>query len=263
VSPLLPMTRATAHGAGWQWRIPLQHRIGNGHVYSSRYTSADEATALLLKNLDGVPLAEPRHIHFTPGVRPQPWVKNCVAIGLASGFLEPLESTSIHLIQTAIARLVSFFPHAGFEGADIDEYNAQTRTEYERIRDFIILHYKATTRSDTPFWDYCRAMSVPETLQRKIDLFASNGRIFRDSHDLFAEASWLQVMVGQRIVPRGHHPFAGFAEVNECREMAADIANVIRQCTAVMPEHADFIRQHCAAAPLASPPASAPANAQR
>jgi tryptophan halogenase len=256
VSPLLPLTRATAHGAGWQWRIPLQHRIGNGHVYSSRFTSQDEATALLLNNLDGAPLAEPRHIPFAPGVRPRPWVRNCVAVGLASGFLEPLESTSIHLIQTAIARLVTFFPHAGFDGADIDEYNAQTRTEYERIRDFIILHYKATTRNDSPFWNYCRTMNVPDTLQRKIDLFASNGRIFRDSHDLFAEASWLQVMVGQRITPRGHHPFAQLAEVGECRAMAADIADVIRQCVDVMPGHADFIRQHCAAAPAAGGPAT-------
>ena len=183
-------------------------------------------------------------------MRLRPWVKNCVAVGLASGYLEPLESTGIHLIQTAIARLVSFFPHAGFDAADIDEYNLQTQTEYERIRDFIILHYKATTRSDTPFRDCCRTLSVPATLQCKIELFSSNARIFRDSLDVFAKANWLQVMVGQRVVPRAYHPLAQLAqlaELGECREMAADVAEVIRQCVGVLPGNGEFIRDHCAA----------------
>jgi tryptophan halogenase len=241
------MTRSTAHGAGWQWRIPLQHRTGNGHVYSSRHMGDDEAASILLANLDGEQLAEPRFIRYVPGRRKQFWVGNCVAIGLAAGFFEPIESTNIHLIQTAIARMVAFFPHAGFDAADIAEYNAQTSFEYERIRDFIILHYKATKRDDTAFWNDCRTMDIPDTLQQKIDLFRSNGRIFRENNELFAELSWLQVMAGQGIVPQGHHPFADLITDAECEAFVDDVKNVIRKCVAVMPDHGDFVRQHCAA----------------
>lgn len=247
VAPLLPMTRSTAHSAGWQWRIPLQHRTGNGHVYASAFMAQDEATSILMANLDGAALAEPRHIRFETGRRKQFWNRNCVAIGLSSGFLEPLESTSIHLIQTAIARMVSFFPHAGFDAADIAEYNTQTQFEYERIRDFIILHYKATERDDSAFWNHCRTMSIPDTLQRKMDLFRSNGRVYRENSELFAELSWLQVMVGQRIVPRGHHPFADLVSESEAIAFVDNVETVIRKCVAVMPTQAEFIATHCAA----------------
>ena len=243
--PLLPLTRSTAHSAGWQWRIPLQHRTGNGHVYSSRFMDADEAEEILLRNLDGKALAEPRHIKFQTGRRKASWVGNCVAIGLASGFLEPLESTSIHLIQTGLARLVTFFPHRGFEQADIDEFNRQSQDEVERIRDFIILHYKATERSDSPFWDYCRTMEVPANLQRKLDLYRSNARLFREAGELFAELSWLQVMHGQRLRPSGYHPFAELRPQEDVVAFMADVKAVIERCVRVMPTQAEFIAANC------------------
>ena len=245
--PLLPMTRSTAQRAGWQWRIPLQHRTGNGHVYCSRFMSTDEATATLLRNLDGQALADPRPLRFATGRRQQFWHRNVVAIGLASGFMEPLESTSIHLIHTAIARLINFFPTAGIDAADVAEYNALTATEYERIRDFLILHYKLTERDDSPFWDYCRTMPIPDSLQRKIDLFSANGRVFRDGLELFAEPSWLQVMLGQRLTPRGWHPFADLRPAEEVRDYLQHMALVIDKCVKAMPTQAEFIAQHCAA----------------
>lgn len=247
VTPLIPYTRSTAHSAGWQWRIPLQHRIGNGHVYSSRFMSQDEATSILLGNLDGKQLAEPRYIPFVPGRRNRTWHKNCVAIGLSSGFFEPIESTNIHLIQTAIARTVAMFPSAGFDQADIDEYNTQTQFEYERIRDFIILHYKATQRDDSPFWNHCRNMDIPATLQHKIDLYSSNGRVFREGIELFAELSWVQVMHGQRIETKGYHPFAELRSSDEVAEFVDNVEQVIAKCVAVMPTQAEFIAAHCAA----------------
>jgi tryptophan 7-halogenase len=249
--PLLPMTRSTAHRAGWQWRIPLQHRTGNGHIYSSDFMEQDEATRILLEHLDGKPLADPRPLKFTTGRRKQFWNRNVVAVGLSSGFLEPLESTSIHLIHTAVTRLISFFPRAGFDAADIAEYNAMTQWEYERIRDFLILHYKATERSDSEFWNYCRTMSIPDTLKHKIDLFRSNGRIFRDLQELFAEPSWLQVMIGQRIVPQGYHPFADLRPEAEVQAYVANVAQVIAKCVNVMPTQAAFIAEHCAASAAA------------
>lgn len=245
--PLLPMTRSTAHSAGWQWRIPLQHRTGNGHVYSSGFMDQDQATTLLMGNLDGAALADPRHIQFQTGRRKQFWNRNCVAVGLSSGFLEPLESTSIHLIQTAIARLINFFPHTGFDTADIAEYNTMTALEYERIRDFLVLHYKATQRDDSEFWNYCRTMSIPATLQRKMDLFQSNGRLFCEGEELFKEVSWLQVMVGQGMVPRGYHPMANIRPEAEVAAYLASIEQVIGKCVNAMPQQTDFIKAHCAA----------------
>jgi tryptophan halogenase len=244
---LQPLTRSTAHAAGWQWRIPLQSRIGNGHVYSSKFMSDDEATAILMANLDGEALAEPRPIAFRPGRRQKSWDRNCVAIGLAAGFFEPIESTSIHLIQTGITRLLSLFPRAGFDPADIAEFNAQTATEYAAIRDFIILHYKATERTDSPFWNYCREMAIPASLQHRLDLYRSNGRIYRKSEELFAEVSWLQVMHGQRVRANGYHPMADRHSSEEVGAFLADIERVIGKCVAAMPGQAEFIAAHCAA----------------
>lgn len=245
--PLLPMTRSTAHSAGWQWRIPLQHRTGNGHVYSSAFMEPDQATSILLENLDGATMAEPRHIRYQTGRRKKFWSHNCVAVGLASGFLEPLESTSIHLIQTAISRIANFFPRSGFDAADVAEYNRQTSVEYEHIRDFLVLHYKVTKRSDSAFWNYCRNMPVPDTLQRKIDLFSSNGRIYREKDELFTEMSWLQVMIGQGILPRAYHPFADLRPEAEVAAYLKNVERVIERCVKAMPSQAEFIKAHCEA----------------
>lgn len=247
VAELTPYTRATAHSAGWQWRIPLQSRIGNGHVYSSKFMSQDEATSILMNNLDGKALAEPRQLKFVTGKRKKFWNKNCVAIGLASGFLEPLESTSIHLIQSAISRLIAFFPDQGFSQADTDEFNRQADFEFERIRDFIILHYKATARNDSPFWDYCRTMDIPESLRAKIDLYRSRGRIFREGFDFFAEPSWLQVLHGQGIEPKSYNPLVDLLSEKEIAEYLAQIQAVIQKCVGVMPTHADFVAASCKA----------------
>ncbi len=244
--PLLPMTRSTAHAAGWQWRIPLQHRIGNGHVYSSNFMALDEATDILLRNLDGDALAEPRHLRFQTGRRKQFWKHNCVAVGLSSGFLEPLESTSIHMIQTAISRMVNFFPHAGFDAADIAEYNRHAQAEFENIRDFLVLHYKLTARDDSAFWNYCRNMPIPEALQHKMELFQSNGRIYPKKDELFAETSWLQVMVGQGIQPKAYHPFADLRSAAEVAAYVGNVEHVIAKCVNAMPGHAEFIATHCA-----------------
>ncbi len=244
--PITPYTRCTARGAGWQWRIPLQHRIGNGYVFSSRFISEDEATAFVMKNLDGEPLAEPRVIRFTGGKRKAQWNRNVFAVGLASGFIEPLESTSIHLIQSAIARLTAFFPHAGFDQADIDECNAHAHFEIDRIRDFIIAHYKATERDDTPFWNHCRTMDVPESLQRRMDLFRSNGRVFREGNEMFAEVSWLQVLHGQRVVPAGYHALVDVYPEEKIAAFLAGVRGVIGKCVEVMPTHDAFIAKHCA-----------------
>lgn len=247
---LLPLTRATAHGAGWQWRIPLQHRTGNGHVYSSQFMQEDAATAILLANLDGKPLAAPRLIPFTPGKRRRLWNRNCVALGLASGFLEPLESTSIHLIQSTIVRLMRLFPHHGCNAVETEQFNRGCDFEYERIRDFIILHYKATEREDSPMWNYCRNMPIPDTLSRKIDLFRENGRIFRENDELFAEESWLQVMIGQRIVPESYDPLVDTQPQEAISRYLEDIETVIKRCVDVMPTQRDFIAQHCPGQPL-------------
>ncbi len=247
VSPLTPYTRSTAHKAGWQWRIPLQHRTGNGHVYCSDFISDDEAAAVLLANLDGKALADPRPLRFNTGMRKKMWNKNCVAVGLSSGFMEPLESTSIHLIQSSIAQLIAFFPTTEFNAKDIDEFNAQARFQYERIRDFIILHYHANARTDSPFWQRCREMSVPDTLKEKIELYQSSGRIFRFNNELFTEVGWLQVMHGQGIRANGYHPLADLIDEAETHEYLESVRTVIERCVEVMPTHAQFIAENCAA----------------
>jgi tryptophan halogenase len=208
VEPLMPLTRVIARKAGWQWRIPLQHRIGNGHVFSSRRMSEDEATSILLANLDGGAMAEPRTIRFVPGIRRKSWVRNVVAIGLSSGFIEPLESTSIHVIQTAINRLIELLPAGEVSEATREDFNARTRLEMERIRDFIILHYHANQRENEPFWDDLRAMTVPETLQHKIDLFRASARVTASFDELFDARAWIQVLIGQNIIPETYHPIA-------------------------------------------------------
>lgn len=244
---LTPYTRSTAHKAGWQWRIPLQHRIGNGHVFCSQFTSEDEAAATLLANLDGKPLAEPRLLKFTTGMRKQCWNKNVVAIGLASGFLEPLESTSIHLIQTAIARLISFFPGKVFNQIDINEYNRQSKFEYERIRDFVILHYKLNQREDSAFWKNCAEMAVPESLTHKMEMYRASGRLLRVDDELFAEVGWLQVLEGQNMPVESYHSLANLQTEADTLEYLESVRDVIAKCVKVMPDHAAYIAKHCAA----------------
>lgn len=244
--PLLPYTRSTARKAGWQWRIPLQHRTGNGHVYCSQYLSDDEATAMLLANLDGKPTADPRPIRFTTGMRAAPWHKNCVAIGLASGFMEPLESTSIHLVQSAVDRFLKFLPAGAISDTDIAEYNRQTRFEWESIRDFLILHYHRNEREED-FWRACAAMDIPATLHDKIALFAESGRIFREHEELFTEVGWMQVMLGQGIMPAAYHPIAGGMtgqQLGELMQIADKAATLVVD---KMIDHSEFIERHCRA----------------
>ncbi|MFN6972324.1 MAG: tryptophan halogenase family protein [Rheinheimera sp.] len=242
-----PFTRAKAHSAGWQWRIPLQHRVGNGHVFSSKFMSADEATSILLQNLDGEPLAEPRQIRFTTGKRKQFWQKNCLAIGLAGGFMEPLESTSLHLVQAAISKLFSFFPDRNFSQHDIDEFNRQMHFDYDRIRDFLILHYHATERRDSAFWRYCSSMDVPTELTQKIAQFRDHGRIFRFNNEMFSDLSWFEVMVGQGITPTSYHPMADLFPSAELAKRLEGIRNVVRKSVDYMPSHQSYIDQFCKA----------------
>jgi tryptophan halogenase len=218
VEPLIPLTRVIARKAGWQWRIPLQHRIGNGHVFSSRRMSEDEATQILLANLDGEPRGEPRTIRFTPGIRRKSWIRNVVAIGLSSGFIEPLESTSIHVIQTAINRLLELLPAGEIGEATRNDYNARSRFEMERIRDFVVFHYHFNQREGEAFWDDLRAMQVPEPLQHKIDLFGSTARVTASFDDLFDARAWIQVMIGQNLIPESYHPVADLLPEPRLRE---------------------------------------------
>lgn len=243
--PLWPYTRATARTAGWQWRVPLQHRTGNGHVYSSQFISDDEASSMLLANLDGEALATPRPLRFTTGMRRKAWQRNCVALGLAAGFMEPLESTSIHLIQSGISRLLAMFPDRHCEPVLMDEYNRQTRFEYESIRDFLILHYKATERDDTAFWRQCAAMDIPPGLARKIALFRGNGHLYREADELFTEMAWLQVLIGQHIEPAAHHPLADSISDAQLDGFLGDMRTLIGRATASMPDHARFVADHC------------------
>ncbi|CAM4028474.1 tryptophan halogenase family protein [Roseateles saccharophilus] len=242
---ITPYTRATARQSGWQWRIPLQHRVGNGHVYCSKYISDDEAASVLLSNLDGEPLASPRPIKFLTGKRSKTWNKNVVSIGLSSGFLEPLESTSIHLIQMGIGHLLTYFPSAGFDEADRAEYNRIMDQEYEWVRDFIILHYKATERTDSPFWNYCRTMDVPESLAQRMRLFESHGRVYREGNELFTKISWLQVLHGQRIRPKSYHPLVDLLPEAEIQSYLEEVEQVITACVEVMPSHAKFVAENC------------------
>lgn len=242
-----PFTRSTARKAGWQWRIPLQHRIGNGHVYASDYISDDEAASVLLANLDGEPLADPRFLNFTTGHRARFWERNVVSIGLSAGFMEPLESTSIWMIQTGIARLLSNFPDRDFAAADRDRYNRLMVEESEYIRDFLVLHYHATERDDSPFWDYCRTMPIPDRLAEKMRVFANSGRAFRENDELFNDTSWYAVMVGQGMQARRYDPVADHLPFEEVESRLAHIRDAVAKSADYMPPHEAFIAQHCAA----------------
>ena len=245
--PLTPYTRSTAHAAGWQWRIPLQHRTGNGHVYASTHMSDDEAHDILIHNLDGDPLAEARALRFTTGRRRQFWKRNCVAIGLAGGFLEPLESTSIHLVQTAIERLIMLFPHTGENEQVRQSYNRTAIQEYDFVRDFIILHYHANARDGDAFWDDCRHMSLPDSLSHKIELFREAAAIHPTPHDLFQLSSWLQVMWGQGIVPKAVHPFVQTISPSDRAGYMDNIKAILAHEARKLPSHEDFIARHCRA----------------
>jgi tryptophan halogenase len=254
VMPVTPYTRSTAHGSGWQWRIPLQHRIGNGHVYSSNHIDDDAAACILLANLDSKPVADPRPVRFRPGKRVRAWEKNVVALGLSGGFLEPLESTSIHLIQTGIFRLIALFPGQGFDPADMAEYNRQTDFEYRDVRDFIIAHYKVTNREDTPFWAYCKNMDVPDSLAERIELFRSSARFFiHGKAELFREESWVQVLLGQGL-PMRYDPMVDMIPDDQAMSYLRDIEEVIQDVAERMPDHAAYIARNCAAPPLPAAP---------
>ena len=247
LAELPPYTRATARAAGWQWRIPLQHRTGNGHVYCSGFIGDDAAEATLLGGLDGAPTGSPRRLRFTTGMREQGWARNVIALGLASGFLEPLESTSLHLVQSGITKLLAWFPDRDFDPAVTAEYNRLVAREFESVRDFLVLHYRATERDDSDFWRHCRQIEPPETLAAKMDMFRKNGRLIDREKDLFHEASWLAVMLGQGVTPAGYDTLADIVDPRETQAVLSGMRNVIARTADTMPDHATFIERHCRA----------------
>lgn len=247
VGPAVPYTRAIAHEAGWQWRIPLQHRVGNGLVYCSEYLSDDEAHAKLLASIEGDVLIEPRLIRFRTGRRKKNWDKNCIAFGLSSGFVEPLESTSIHLIMIAVTRLMQLFPFEGCKDALIDRYNRMADAELEGIRDFIILHYKLTERDDSGFWQRCRDMDIPDSLAMRIALFRENAEAYQASEDLFRTDSWLQVMLGQRLEPEGYHHMGKIMGRESLGQALEGLKTNIAKAVARLPEHQEFLDSYCPA----------------
>lgn len=245
VGPAVPYTRAIAHHAGWRWRIPLQHRVGNGLVFCSRYMSEEEAVEKLLADIEGKPITEPKIIRFQTGRRRKNWVKNCVAIGLSSGFLEPLESTSIHIIMTSITRLLQMFPVDSIRQSVVDEYNAQASVEFEKIRDFIILHYKATEREDSKFWRYCRNMDIPDELAHRIRLFREAGKSYQIEGELFRLDSWTQVMLGQGIYPEQHHPIVDTMNEQQLTQFLESVEREVAGLVDSLPEHDEFVTQYC------------------
>ncbi len=245
--PIEPYTRATAMEAGWRWRIPLQHRVGNGYVYSSSHISDDAAADALVASVEGRPMADPRVLKFRAGRRRRSWVKNVVAVGLASGFLEPLESTSIYLVQAAITQLVELFPSGRVEEADRREYNRLVDLEYDRIRDFLILHYHATTRDDSSFWNHVRTMEVPDSLAEKMELFRHAGRVAKYTQGLFLQPSWIAVYVGQGIVPHGWDQRAEAARPDRLGAAMDSLRREIQQAVASLPDHREFIARRNAA----------------
>lgn len=244
---ILPYTRATALKSGWQWRIPLQHRTGNGLVFCSRFMSIDEAKEQLIQNLDTKALAEPRVVKFKTGRRKLGWNKNCVAIGLSSGFIEPLESTSIHLIMTGILRLLRLFPSDRINQSDIDEYNRQFLKEIEQVRDFIVLHYHVNQKQDTPFWKYLADMDIPSTLEHKINLFKDRALVFRDADELFRVDSWVHVMLGQGITPKSYHPIVDLMDENELDNFLTSLTRSVDNIVDQLPSHDEFLNRYCKA----------------
>jgi len=242
-----PFTRSTSREAGWQWRIPLQHRTGNGYVFCDAYIAADEASRLLLERLDGKALADPKLLSFKAGRRRKSWVKNCVAVGLSSGFLEPLESTSIHLIQVAIMKLLELFPNRHVNPGLIDHFNREIEELYHETRDFIIAHYKVTERDDTPFWQYCKNMNVPDSLQARLELFRERGEVRRAQTALFSETSWFAVLYGQGLRPEGYHPVADSYPEDELALTLARIRGAIKRRVDGLPAHQKFIDSNCRA----------------
>ena len=240
-----PYTRSTARTAGWQWHIPLQHRTGNGHVYSSDFMSDDDATTMLLDNLPGKAVAEPRNLSFTTGRRVKFWERNCVSLGLASGFLEPLESTAIHLVQTGIAKLLALFPDRRFDPVEIEEYNRLMAATFDQVKDFLILHYKATDRDDSEFWNHCRTMDIPDSLQHKLDLFRGKGRLFRHEDDLFSVTSWTAVLLGQGIRPAGYDEVVNSMSADELTEVLSVMQKRIAETAASIPMQSEYIRRRC------------------
>jgi len=237
-----PYTRAAARSAGWQWRIPLQHRIGNGYVFASAFLSEDEACTALLANVEGQPLADPRVLRFRAGRRKRSWSHNVIAVGLSSGFLEPLESTSIYLAQMAITYLIELFPNGGaIDPRDRDEFNRLVDLEYDRVRDFLILHYHATTRDDSEFWNHVRTMEVPGTLSSKMELWRETGRVERYADGLFFDASWIAVYVGQGVLPRRHDPRTAIPDPARVEQAMASLHDAIREEVAAMPGHRAYL----------------------
>ena len=247
VETSVPYTRSTAHDAGWQWRIPLQHRVGNGYVYCSRFVSDEDAAATLTSNLEGRILAEPRFLRFTTGKRKKAWAKNCVAMGLAGGFLEPLESTSIYLVQAAITTLIELFPDKGFSPDDIDEFNRVMDFEYERVRDFLILHYRATERDDAPLWNHVRTMPIPQSLEYKMKLFRDRGYVVKYKDGMFLDRSWQAVYLGQGVVPGHHDPLVETLDTDEIRRYVRSTKETVRRAAEMMPMHDAWLARHIAA----------------
>lgn len=246
VGPAIPYTRSIARESGWQWQIPLQHRVGNGLVYCSRYLSEDGAKNSLLNNVSGEAVSEPRVIKFRTGRRRKTWNKNCVALGLSSGFIEPLESTSIHLIITGVARLMQMFPDSGISEAVVVQYNQLANEEMEKIRDFIILHYNATSRTDTPFWRFCKSMDIPDTLRQRIEIFNEEAQAYQAGGELFRVDSWVQVMMGQGIMPKSYHPFARLMPEANLRDFLRQMKAQVAQAVDKLPEHDAFVKSYCA-----------------
>lgn len=247
VSEPIPYTRAIAHAHGWQWRIPLQHRCGNGFVYSSKYMADEDAINLLLSNIEGERLNEPRVIQFNPGKRKQLWLKNCVAIGLSSGFIEPLESTSIHLISSSVVRLMKMMPLNGIQPTDVAEYNRQAQKELEDIRDFVALHYWVTSRDDSGFWRYCRSMDVAESLRDRVNMYRDSARMYWREDELFTVNSWNQVMLGQGIKPKTYHPVADLMPDEEFKQFLDSYRSNIQKFVSQLPSHQEFLKSYCPA----------------